>query len=177
MIYLPDKITSCCFSGHRSAKLPWGNDEYSPLCVRLKEEIAKAVAGLIGDGYRHFICGMAQGSDIYFAEAVIENIKNNTEISLEAAIPFEGHADSLSDEASCRYENILSYCCCISVFSEKYDMQCMQLRNMYMVDSSSAIVSVFDGQSGGTLSTLKYAKRRGLLVVGLPVPGAGDGIL
>ena len=86
-------------------------------------------------------------------------------------------SDSLSDEASYRYENILSYCCCISVFSEKYDMQCMQLRNMYMVDSSSAIVSVFDGQSGGTLSTLKYAKRRGLLVVGLPVPGAGDGIL
>ena len=40
---MPARQESCCFTGHRPAKLPWGYNERDPRCVRLKERIADAV--------------------------------------------------------------------------------------------------------------------------------------
>ena len=34
---------TCCFTGHRSAKLPWGANENDPRCLRLKSDLADAV--------------------------------------------------------------------------------------------------------------------------------------
>ena len=43
------KPVSCCFTGHRPAKLPWRTDESDERCLRLKarlrEVIARAVEG------------------------------------------------------------------------------------------------------------------------------------
>ena len=33
----------CCFTGHRPDKLPWGEFEQDPRCVRIKEELAAAL--------------------------------------------------------------------------------------------------------------------------------------
>ena len=35
-----DPSVSCCFTGHRPGKLPWGADENDPRCHDLKQEIA-----------------------------------------------------------------------------------------------------------------------------------------
>ena len=40
---MPARQESCCFTGHRPAKLPWGYNESDPRCVRLKKRIADAV--------------------------------------------------------------------------------------------------------------------------------------
>ena len=61
---------TCCFTGHRSAKLPWGANENDPRCLRLKSDLADAVEAVYEGGVRHFICGMAEGCDIFFGEAV-----------------------------------------------------------------------------------------------------------
>ena len=68
---MPARQESCCFTGHRPAKLPWGYNESDPRCVKLKERIADAVLLAYQEGYRHFLCGMAQGCDLYFCEAVL----------------------------------------------------------------------------------------------------------
>ena len=52
---------SCCFTGHRPAKLPWGYRESDPRCVSLKRRIADAVEAAYQENCRHFLCGMAQG--------------------------------------------------------------------------------------------------------------------
>ena len=36
---MPAKQESCCFTGHRPAKLPWRYDESDPRCLRLKDRI------------------------------------------------------------------------------------------------------------------------------------------
>ena len=59
--------TTCCFTGHRPAKLPWGTNEKDPRCLALKEELTSRLEGIYEAGYRHFICGMAEGCDMYFA--------------------------------------------------------------------------------------------------------------
>ena len=52
---------SCCFTGHRPGKLPWGMDEQDRRCLALKARIADAVEAAYQEGYRHFLCGMALG--------------------------------------------------------------------------------------------------------------------
>ena len=41
-----DEKTTCCFTGHRPDKLPWGAEEDDPRCIKVKQEIAKAVETL-----------------------------------------------------------------------------------------------------------------------------------
>ena len=57
------KPVSCCFTGHRPAKLPWGTDESDERCLRLKARLREVIARAVEDGYTHFICGMAEGCD------------------------------------------------------------------------------------------------------------------
>ena len=34
---------SCCFTGHRPEKLPWGGDERDPRCLEIKDKLAASV--------------------------------------------------------------------------------------------------------------------------------------
>ena len=36
-----DRATTCCFTGHRPNKLPWGEDERAPRCLALKARLAE----------------------------------------------------------------------------------------------------------------------------------------
>ena len=62
---------SCCFTGHRPGKLPWRYHEAAPACLSLKRRIANAAEAAYEEGYRHFLCGMALGCDLYFCEAAL----------------------------------------------------------------------------------------------------------
>ena len=48
------KPVSCCFTGHRPAKLPWGTDEGDERCLRLKARLREVIARAVEDGYTHF---------------------------------------------------------------------------------------------------------------------------
>ena len=56
---------SCAFTGHRPVKLPWGENENDLRCIRLKAKLRAAVESAIHEGMEHFICGMAEGCDLY----------------------------------------------------------------------------------------------------------------
>ena len=58
---------SCAFTGHRPGKLPWAEDENYLRCIALKAKLRAAVESAIHEGMEHFICGMAEGCDLYFA--------------------------------------------------------------------------------------------------------------
>ena len=51
---------TCCFTGHRPEKLPWGDDETDGRCAALKKKLQDAVEAAYDEGMRHFICGMAR---------------------------------------------------------------------------------------------------------------------
>lgn len=157
---------TCCFTGHRPQKLPWGYDESDSRCIELKELIAEQLQLLYDSGVRRFVCGMAAGCDFYFAEEVIRLAREKRDIVLEAAIPFAGQASSLpTDELKERYDNILSHCAVQTVLSSNYHNFCMQLRNRYMVDMSDKLLAVSAGLMGGTNYTIDYARRKGLETV------------
>ena len=141
------KPCSCAFTGHRPGKLPWGENENDLRCVALKAKLRAAVESAIHEGMEHFICGMAEGCDLYFAETVLALKKHYPHVTLEAAIPCPTQADGW----------------------QSYTPGCMQRRNRYMVDHASLLIAVNDGLRGGTRSTIEYAFRRGVNVLDIPL--------
>ena len=45
----------------------------------------------------------------------------------------------------------------------------MMNRNRYMVDHAELIIACYDGQSGGTLNTLRYALEKGVRILHLAI--------
>ena len=160
-----DPSVTCCFSGHRPNKLPWGMDENDPRCFDLKAEIAARLEGVYEAGYRCFLCGMAAGCDLYFAEAVLALRSIHPDVTLEAAIPCAGQADSWPAALRRRYEALVADCDTVTVLQQAYTPGCMQRRNQYMVEHASLLLAVYDGLPGGTMSTILFALRRGCRVI------------
>ena len=163
------KLVSCCFTGHRPAKLPWGTDESDLRCLRLKKQLDDVIARVEAEGYSHFICGMAEGCDLYCAEAVLALKEKRPGVTLEAAIPCPTQTDGWSAAQRGRYRRILERCDYETMVQEKYTRDCMQRRNRYMVDHASLLIALHDGFPGGTRYTIEYALRRGLDVIDIPI--------
>ena len=150
---------TCCFTGHRPEKLPWGKNELDTRCLALKTRIRDVVDAAYAEGKRHFICGMARGCDFYFAEAVLALREEHPEVTLEAAIPCAEQSASWSASQRHRWEELISACDKRTVLQEQYTPDCMIRRNRYMVEHSSLVIAVYDGSDGGTRRTLEYAIR------------------
>ena len=121
------------------------------------------------DGYTHFICGMAEGCDLYCAEAVLALRERRGGVTLEAAIPCPTQPDSWSAAQRERYRRIIERCDYETMVQERYSRDCMQRRNRYMVDRSSLLIAVHDGLPGGTRYTIEYALRCGVSIIDVPI--------
>lgn len=167
-----DPAHTCCFTGHRPDKLPWGSDEHDPRCLALKQRLDFAVQAQYEAGIRHFICGMARGGDLYFAEAVLRLRERFPDLTLEAARPCESQASRWSPAEQARYQDILDHCDYETMVQHQYDRFCMMRRNRYMVDHARSILALYDGiPRGGTAQTLAYALRQGCSVTILDPSG------
>lgn len=160
---------SCAFTGHRPGKLPWGEDESDLRCIALKAKLRAAVESAIHEGMEHFICGMAEGCDLYFAETVLALKSTYPRITLEAAIPCPSQADGWGEAQKSRYRDILARCDYETMVQQSYTPGCMQRRNRYMVDHSDLLIAVHDGLPGGTRYTIEYALRRGVNIIDVPI--------
>ena len=159
----------CCFSGHRPNRLPWGSRESDERCLDLKGTLADTLEDLYGRGFRHFICGMAQGCDFYFAEAVLALRELHPDVTMEAAIPCPTQADRWAAADRERYAALLARCDEQYLIQQTYSPGCMQRRNQYMVDHSALLLAAFAGLPGGTMNTIPYAQRSGVetVVIGI----------
>ena len=163
MSFEAEKHITCCFTGHRPEKLPWGDNESSPDCAALKDRLARTLEGLYRRGFRHFISGMAQGCDLYFAEAALSLRERHPDTVIEAAIPCPSQTKGWEEEVRARYQAILDRCDLETMVQQHYSQGCMFRRNRYMVDRSARIIAVYNGiPKGGTAQTLLYALGKGL---------------
>jgi uncharacterized phage-like protein YoqJ len=156
---------TCCFTGHRPSKFSFKYDEENPDCKKLKQLLKESVEEAINKGCRHFISGMALGVDTWAAEIVLELKKMYPDIILEAAIPCKGQDSKWIKESRERYKKILDKADVITQVTNQTFAEnpaCMLVRNVYMINSSSLLIAVFDLSKGGTKHAFDYAKQLGI---------------
>lgn len=162
---MDEQALTCCFTGHRPQSLPWGTREQDPRCLELKLELAARLEGVYEAGFRRFLCGMALGCDMYFAEAVLALRDSHPDVKLEAVIPCGSQPDRWNLAQRQRYNALLDRCDKVTVLQIHYTPDCMLKRNRYMVEHSSLLLACYNGYPGGTQSTLLYAQRQGLKTI------------
>lgn len=150
----------CAFTGHRPHRLPWGCREEDPRCLALKQKLAQTVEQAVQMGCGEFLCGMAQGCDTFFAEAVLAR-----GLPLVAMLPCPEQADRWTQKDRIRYEGLLLRCSRIQVLENSYSEGCMLRRNRKMIDQAQVLITVYDGHGGGTASTVAYAKSKGVTLL------------
>lgn len=145
----------CCFTGHRPEKL---NIPEKQLAVLLEGEIRKA----IDNGFTTYITGMAKGTDLVAAEIVLRLREQDPRLKLICALPHPGFGLHWGGGWTERFQRVqaaadLTRCICSSFSYASY-----QARNEWMVNHSSLVLAVFNGEAGGTKNTLDYAKKTGV---------------
>ena len=147
-----DKEHTCCVTGHRD--IPFNKVEITQ--AKLRQEVLNAVR----EGDTHFIRGFAAGTDLIFAEIVIE-LKSEFPITLEAAIPYPGRLNT----PDMTFRRLIKECDMVKIHMVQYSKSCYMVRNCYMVDCSTLVIAVHGGRkTGGTAVTIRYASKRECVV-------------
>ncbi len=157
------KENTCCFTGPRSPRLPQSREEISELKEKLLASIVDAYYG----GYRYFISGMAEGFDLFAAEAVFSLKSSFSDIKLVAALPYKSAPQRQSEAVSEIMYSILENADIVESVFEEYIPGCEHSRNRYMVDRSSMIIGYYNGLSSGTAHCWSYALENELKTVNL----------
>lgn len=157
---------TACFSGYRPEKFDFPLIRVYPEYIQLLKSIRQAVIASIDDGYEHFLVGMAAGFDLIAASVFFE-LKDATlipeNIRLTAVLPFAGHRPTQGWLEI--HRAVLEEADEIITVTKKYSIRAFPARNKFMVDHSSRLICYYNGLSGGTASTVRYAARKGLEIV------------
>ncbi|MCM1532802.1 MAG: DUF1273 domain-containing protein [Ruminococcus flavefaciens] len=160
------KFQTVCFIGHRSQKLPWRFNKEDERCRVIKILIHSEIENAIQSGYNTFLCGMALGFDMICAETVFDLKKQYPNIKLIGALPCRTQDRKWQERDRERYKQLLNRLDDIRCIHNEYiGVECMLERNRYMVDNSSLMIALYNGLSGGTKSTIDYARKQGLKIV------------
>lgn len=159
-------MTTCAFTGHRPKSFPWKYDEADPNCVLLKEVLTAQILKLADRGVTDWLTGMAQGTDLWAAEAVLSLRKERPAMRLHCILPCEGQEIRWTASAQERYHSILRRADEVIYVNQEYSPKCMMERNRYLVDRSSILLAVYNGtQRSGTGATVNYARKLGREII------------
>lgn len=159
------RVLRCSFTGYRPQKMPFGFNEKDPLCEDFKKRLKETIEMLILQGYSHFLSGGALGMDMFAAECVIALRRHYPFIALEMVIPFDKQADKWEETFQQRYNLLMKEADIITYTGHSYTRGCMFVRNRYLVNNADLLLAAFDGQTGGTAMTVKYAKDNGVQLI------------
>jgi uncharacterized phage-like protein YoqJ len=157
------------FTGHRPQKLG-GFNEDNPLAIQVRHQLKNLIYRAIQEGYDTFYSGGALGVDQWAADIVIDAREVAKEVGaiirLIIARPFPSQACKWPESSRKRLDELCAKADeVIDVQPDPYESWKMQIRNEYMVDRSSLIISVWDGTAGGTKNCVDYAVKRNVSVI------------
>ena len=156
----------CAFTGHRPHRFPWKNNEDDPRCIALKKMLTELISTLARHGVTVFYIGMAEGTDSYCSQIVLDFRKENPALRLHCILPHEGQADRWSASARERYNAILEQADSVEYVSRTYHDGCMIDRNHRLVESADLLLAVYNGaRRSGTGATVNYARKLGREII------------
>jgi len=159
---------NCAFSGHRPSKFPWKYNETDPRCIALKAALTEQIENLVDRGVTGFLCGMAEGTDIYCAKIVLALREKNPalKLKLHCILPCTSQAEKWSTSSQELYRSILERADSVVYVSREYHKNCMLDRNRFMVEHAPILLAVYNGEHrGGTAATVRYAQKMGREII------------
>ncbi len=153
-----NKDKTLAITGLRRHKLCW--DNYNINEEKLINFLIDKLEVYIADGYMNFLCGMASGTDMIFAKAIVR-LKGKYGIMLQAIIPFKNHSFGLSYQEKKEYDFLLEHCDIVRILSNEYFDNVYKNRNKYLVENCSVLFAVTDDINkfrSGTTQTINMAK-------------------
>lgn len=160
-----ERIT-CAFTGHRPSKMPWAYDETDSRCAALKEVLQEKIEVFVDTGVTDFFSGMAEGTDQYCSQIVLDLRRKNPALKLRCVLPCQGQENRWSDSARARYHFFLQQADSVEYISRDYYDGCMLDRNHRLVESAGVLLAVYNGmRRSGTGATVNYAKKMGREII------------
>lgn len=144
---------TACFTGHRILSKLFS-----------KTKLKKRILELINDNYDTFLVGMAIGFDTEAFKVLLE-IKKQTPIRIIACIPCINQEARFNIKQKEEYRNLLASADDQIIISKEYTPTCMNKRNKFMVDYSSAVIAHLTRENGGTANTVAYAIKNQKVVI------------
>ncbi|MCL1831939.1 MAG: SLOG family protein [Oscillospiraceae bacterium] len=151
----------CAFTGYRPQKLNACLSRGTLTVQDIELILRRQMLTLLDEGFNTFMSGMAIGADLIFARIALELQREYTPklARLVAVIPCLEHDKNWGerDRIHCRELSESAYETVV-VSNSCYFDGCMAKRNHYLVDRCDELIAVYDGQRGGTMQTINYAK-------------------
>ena len=158
---------TCCFTGYRPYRFDFQPEGLRP--EQVQEALAIQIRRLFEGGCTRFITGMCLGVDLWAAREVLRLRQERPEVSLTAAIPFEGQENRWTMAQQQEYRRIREQCSEeVVLFSPREASRnaaaCYRGRNCWMVEQAGTVLAVFSFEAAdtrsGTASTVRYARRK-----------------
>ncbi|WP_173460281.1 SLOG family protein [Ruminococcus flavefaciens] len=177
--YHGDIETTLCFTGHRENSIvPYkGNPIYRIITVRTVQlMLMRYIDMAVESGYRSFISGLAEGTDLWAAKYILVKKRSDSSIKLIGVMPYLRHAqrfaplykESLADVERGADVLLTTNTDPDIIYGKKgaggnTSPDVYRLRNYFMADNAAAVISYFNEGSfkSGTFQTLNYAARQG----------------
>lgn len=139
-------------------KLSFTGNRNTPKDKDLMWRLHQRVEEYIQKGCREFLCGGAIGADMFFALSVLKHREIYKYIKLILYLPCKEQDKLWNEEQKKQYKEILEKADKIIYVSEEYTESCMLLRNLKLIENSTHLLSIFDGEpKGGTYYTIQKA--------------------
>ena len=156
---------TCCFTGHRFIAAHRRDDLIAAVDARIMQ--------LYHAGYRYFMAGGALGFDMLAETEVLRAARFDDSIRLILALPCRDQTarwEEIPDymEHLRRYKELLGRADQVFYLADFYTDTCMQERNRFMVEHSSACIAYYNGYvRSGTGQTYRMALADGLDIFNL----------
>lgn len=157
---------TCCFIGHPPQELNFKFDETHWDCIHLKELLVSQIYTLITSyQIQTFYSGMDLGCDQFAAEAVLSLKHEFPQIRLECILPCETQHVKWNELQRDRFFYILEHCDTESMLQYAYTPDCIEKRNVYMIDHSDIVLAVWNSQPGEISRAISYAYETGKFTI------------
>lgn len=149
------RLHRCCFSGHRPEKLGLSEQQ-------AKELLRPAIKEAVNDGFSTFLVGMQRGVDIWAGQLVLQQKAITQDIKLVAVVPYKGFESRWPQPWQEQFRFLIQWADAVRYLGTAYDISLLERRNRWMIDRSSRLIAVYNGQTGGTRNAIRYAMSQGL---------------
>lgn len=127
-------------------------------------ELRATISELYNKGARHFRVGMAEGFDIAAGEMVVELMHSDSDIILEACIPWPTFDAHFTPKEREKYNHILKHATVVRYSDNAYHPAIFRHRNDMLVEDADTLVAWWNGTQSGTAYTVKRAKKLGVTI-------------